>query len=240
MRLREVFFVASLALLAGCMDLNVHDGKPTAKDIPREKALSFETQEDISAIATANLEKSAQVYYEGTQAKSPDAEFVYQCAIRIAGILGINTQYDAKDPEQLKEILTRGTKALEEKNRQIDDLRRQVEDYQVKVTQARDEAGKATTLAGTLKKWMWYLVIGAGLLLVLQVFTGLPVFTGSLSLLKKVTRQTVAGVQEIRDDLRARAAQGDPQAKSLLEKIDLTLHKHQDEQVKSQIKKLKG
>jgi outer membrane murein-binding lipoprotein Lpp len=238
--MREVFLVAGMLLLAGCINLNIHEGKVLPKDIPREKPLSFETQTDISAVATANLEKSAQIYYEGTQAKSPEADFVYQCALRIAGILGINTQYDAKDPEQLKEILTRGTKALEEKNRQIDDLRRQVEDYQVKVTQAKDEAVKATSRAGLLARWIRYLVIGAALLLVIQIITGLPVFTGSLSLLKKAGKQTVAGIQEIRDDLKKRAEQGDAQARDMLTRIDTTLHKHQDEQVKGFIKKLKG
>ena len=77
------------------------------------------------------------------------------------------------------------------------------------------------------------------ILLVIQIFTGLPVFSGTLSLLKRAGQQTVEGIQEFRDEMKRRAEEGDAEAKARLLELDTILAKHQDASVKAHIAKLK-
>ena len=241
--MKKLLVLIALVSLMGCLDLNVNKGaahRALLDNIPQEKELSFETKEDISALATANMEKSAQVHYEGTEAKSEESEFIWQASIRIAGILGINTDFDPNDPESLKKILSKGTDALEEKNKQIDDLKTQVKDFEKKVLAANEEYQKEKKRSGGLVTWIWRLIWALVILFVIQILTGLPVFTGTLSLLKKLGKQTVAGIQKFREDLKKRAAEGDEAAREQLARLDSRLDEAQDPKVKLYIKKLKN
>lgn len=220
-------------LVGGCGDLIVGRRTATGSGIIQEKELSFQSKESFAAGATVNLEKAAEVYYTGTDPKSETAHFIYQWAIRMVGVLGVNTQYDASDPDALKDVLGAGTKALEEKNAQIDALKRDVKAANEATAKAEK---KARGLWGWVKLLLW---IGIGLFVV-QIITGIPVFTGSIRILKRLGKQTTKGIQQFREDLKEKAAQGDVAAKQTLDDLDTTLDAHQDDKVKARIRKIKN
>ena len=242
--MRTLILIVFLVGLTGCFDM--HIGKKTAHDalvdgIPEKQDLSFQTKEDLSSLATANMQKAAQVYYEGTEAKSPESEFLWQASIRLAGILNINTNFDPNDPEALKGILDKGTKAIEEKNQKIAQLEDDVKDFQKKVLEAQEEYKQEKEKSGWLASWIRRLIAIMVGLFVIQIITGLPVFTGFLSFIKKGFKALVTGIQEFREDLKKKAAEGDERAKEDLARLDGILDENQENpKLKTYIKQIKN
>ncbi len=224
--------------------------KKTTQKIPQERELSFKSKEALAAGATLNSLKANQVYYEGVEAKSESAKILLDLSYRFLGLVGVNMQFDPSDPESVKKVFEEADRALEEKDKIIHDLKEDVKEQQRQVAEnklKREKAEKeALTWLGRLKKTVYGfvgLVIFVFLtLLIIQAITGIPVLTGLLGGIRtfwKVSRQTVKGVQEIREKLK-KQAKNDPNAQDMLEEIDKTLDKHHDQHVKMAIKKMKN
>jgi len=210
-----------------------------AVELPREKLMSFESEESLSAGATVNLEKAAEIFYKGCEPESEIAKFVLKWAIRMVGILGVNTNFDPDDPEQIKQVLEGGTKALEEKNQIIHTLRQDVESARIEAEKEKTSRVKEEKRSAGLVTWIWRLIWFAILLFLIQIFTGIPVFSGLLGVLGRLRKQAVAGTQEFRETMKKKAEEGDVKAKEILALHDGIMDKHQDEKVKAEIKKLK-
>lgn len=255
------FLLAILMLVSTCAGCNIVFGKrdyyrPRTQDVPVEAELSFESKEALASGATLNNSIANKIYYEGTEAKSYEAGILLDMSLRFLGFLGVNTSVDPKDPESVKQLFAKADKALKEKDRIIHDLKKDVKEYRnelnKKQTYIKEKEKENLTLRGKIKKFI-YGIIGTictiGLiLLVLQIFTGIPFFTASIGAVRTlfgVAKQTVEGLQDIRNKLKEKIAKEKDEEKrkmheKMLAEIDATLDKHQDGHVKKHIKKMKS
>jgi len=240
---RSFFSVSVLACcffllgLSGCFDFVTARKMP---ELPQEKQISFQSTQQLAAGATVNLEKAAEIYYKGVAPLSDIAKFVYDWAIRMVGVLGINTEFDPSDPEQLKAVLDGGTKALEEKNQIIHDLKADVKKARDTALTERTSRVKAESRSAGFLTWIKRLIVIAIILFVIQIFTGIPIFTGATKAMKRLGKQTVKGIEEYREQLKKDAAEGNAEAQHALDNLDTTLSRHQDEKVKKHVEKMRN
>ena len=249
--------MVTLVCLLGCSVISFERGDRVAKEIEnsviQEKELSFESKEALAAGATLQNMKAGQVYYEGAQPKSEEAKIVYELSFDFMDLAGIHRDFDPEDPESIKRILESDQKALEEKDKIIHQLKEDVKAQTREKAEAADKHKKYAEsaerekkgLLARLRAWFWGVIGSVFFILVvlflIQTFTGIPVLTGLLGGIRtfwKVARQTVRGVQDIRNKLKEQAKQDD-RAQQLLDMIDQTLDRHQDDHVKRSIVKMK-
>ena len=243
-------------ILAGCSLVNIERGgtlqKSTGK-LPEDKELSFKSKEALATGATLQNVTANKVYYEGTEPKSESAKILLDLSYRFMGLVGINMDFDPSDPESVEKVFQEADKALEEKDKNIHDLKVQVDDLKTRMAEEanyhKKEVEKHRSLAGTLWRVIWSIIgIIAGVFVIaglIQVFTGIPLLSNLLPWVSKrihsTAKQTVEGVQEIREELKKRAKNGDNEitAEEALKLFDMTLEKHQDKGVKAHVRKLK-
>lgn len=247
-----------LIFLMGCSFISFDRGDRIANKInqsviPQEKELSFESKESLAKGATLQNMKAAQIFYEGTEAKSEESEIVYKLSFDFQDLTGINRDFDPEDPESIKKILEADNIALQEKDKIIHQLKEDVKKQILEKAEQSDmhktyKSGaekERKSLLGRLSAWFWG-VIGSILCIVVVLFliealTKIPVLTGLLGGIRtfwKIAMQTMRGIQEVRNKLKEKA-KTDEKAKELLEMMDTTLAKAQDKHVRDSIKKLK-
>lgn len=232
-----------LVLLSGCsvvsIDRSTYEGK-----IPQEKELSFVSKEALATGATLQNVTANKIYYEGTDPKSKDAKTLLDMSYRFLGLVGVKMNFDPSDPESVSKVFEAADKALEEKDKNLHELK-------IALKKAEDDRIVAEKKAGTwlsrfktgVYSLVGFIIFVLIVLLVLQVFTGIPFLTGLITGIRtfwKVSHQTVKGIQEIRDKLKKKKEEGDDRASDLLNEIDTILDKHQDAHVKSHIQKIKN
>lgn len=252
--------LASTMILSGCSFVSFpreyykqETGKPVSK-----RVLSFASKEAMAAGATLQNLTAAEVYYKGTEPESKEAKILYDMSYRFIDLAGVNRNFDPADPDAIEDIFERADRALEEKDRVIHqlevDVQRKLEEVngQRKIVKDREAAlvannGKWTARFDNLWRWLWGILIGAIVILVglgiAQVMTGIPfltIFFGGIRLIFGAAKQTIKGVQALRDELKDTAANGGTEeekktAKEMLAKIDHHLQTNQDESVKEWI-----
>jgi len=255
-------WIASLLLvfLTGCFSfLTIEKGdvyRRDLEDIPQKGEMSFASKEALAAGATLQNKTAAKVYYEGTEPLSPDASILYEMSYRFLGLVGVNMDFDPSDPESVKAVFAEADKALEEKDGIIHKLENDVQDFNRRLAEEQKIRKTKEEEAVTWRSRVWALVWGVisvavgivALAGILQTVTGIPFLKGLFGLVKTMhatSKQTIAGVQEMREKLRAQAEASDNEeyrrlAAGILREMDQTLDKHQDAGVKMHIRRLKN
>ena len=232
-----------LIFLTGCLDLNVDRSAYEGK-VPQEKKLSFKSTEALASGATLQNITANKVYYEGTEPKSKDAKTLVDMSYRFLGLVGVNMQFDPSDPESVKKVFAEADQAIEEKDKNLHDLREQLQKAQEDHTKEKKRADSwFSRFKGGVYGLIGLIVAVLLTLLILQAVTGIPFLTGLITGIRtfwKVSHQTVKGIQEIREKLKKKKAEGDVRAEELLGEIDGVLDKHQDSGVKAQVRKIKN
>lgn len=251
-------------LVSGC-SLMSYEAKFYKKDydVPKEKSMSFASSRALAAGATLQNMTAARVYYKGCEAESKEAKILLDMSYRFLGLAGVNSQFDPADPESVKKIFDAADRALEEKERALYQLREEVKTMQHqlatgqkiiqdKEAQLIDSNGKWSLKFDNL--WRWFIgivsfvvifVLGLG---VAQVLTGIPFLSalfGGIKTIFLAARQTIQGIEDLRNELKAQAeSSGDPakraEAKILLRMLDEKLSRAQDESVKVWIARQKA
>lgn len=244
----KYFIVLILIPLCGCFDFVTRTYQPTT--MPSEKMMSFESSRALASGATLQSITANKVYYEGTEPKSADAQILLDLSYRFLGLLGVSmNSIDPADPEAVKKVFEQADKALEEKEKIIYDLRAEVkkttEDLASQKNLVMVKGKEVETWVSRFKKTVLgiigFIVFITIVLFLIQIFTGIPVLTGVLGGIRtffKISKQTVKGIQEVREKLKQQS-ESDEGAKHILDMIDATLNKYQDEHVKSAIKRMK-
>ena len=257
--------VILLLSLQSCSLISITQKPPlkiNQSDAPREKLMSFDNQRALSAGATLNSTVAAKVYYKGTEAESKDAKTLWDMSYRFMALSGVNNDFDPTDPESLKKVFEKADGALKQKNKDLADVRQKMQDFQVererdqklmtdKVAKAQLESKKWGAKFGSLFYgiiiFIVLLLIGA---FVIQLYTGIPIFTGlfngGLKTMGKLVHQTVAGVENFRNknktilsDEKATEEQKS-RAKEILDTFGTMMNNVQDLDVRDHVTKLKA
>jgi hypothetical protein len=267
--------VLAILLLNGCAFVSVtqeHYKRGLPDKLPQQKELSFTSKEALAAGASLQNVVAAKVYYKGVAPESADAKVLYDMSYRFMGLAGINMDFDPSDPESVKKVFAEADNAIKEKDKNIDDLKRQVDVFMqeiatktkiVKDKEAEMEAndGKWKVSFFWLKFALWTLLIliilvPIGLFLV-QIFTGIPIFTlfmktfipfatGGVKTVFNGLKQTGVAIEEtkkeIKEEIEKKKAENknyEAQAMEFaLTKLMCKLGRHQDTDVKQLLPKI--
>lgn len=255
--------VLSLLLTSGCSFVSFEkrfykrDIDPVVKD-----ELSFASKEALAAGATLQNQTAAEIYYKGTKPESKQAKILYEMSYRFMHLAGVNNNFDPTDPESVEKVFKEADNALREKDKTIHNLevrvKQQLEEMAArdklvrdKVAELEDVEGKWRAKLGKIWYWIYTVAISIVVVIVglgiLQAWTGIPLLTGlfgGIRLIFGAAKQTIKGVQTVRDELKHTIQNGGTEeekahAKKVLEKIDKALAESQDESVKNWIRKQK-
>jgi hypothetical protein len=251
-------------MLVGCSFVTIERRNYKA-DInpPSKKQLSFQSKEALAAGATLQNITAAEIYYKGTSPESEKAKLLYDMSYRFMNLAGVNNQFDPSDPDSVYEVFEKADKALEEKDKIIHDLQRdvqrQLEELATNKKIIRDReaeliATQSTWSArwDTLWSWIWGILIAIIVLIVglgiAQAMTGIPFLTilfGGVRMLFNAAKQTIHGLQVVREELKESivSSESDEErkfAERMLKKLDSKMAQHQDNKVKEWIAKHKA
>lgn len=257
----RLFFI--LMLLQSCSLIKMEskyykkeDGAPIQK-----QEMDFEDKQALAKGATVNSKVINEIYYNGTEAKSKEAKIALEFSYEVMGIFGVNTDFDIDNLESVKNAQLEMRKAVEESNRIIAKLEADVKAKElekrniVRDKEAELEAnnGKWQAKWGSLFwGWIWTIAIVFIAAIVLQVWSGVPIFTwmfkggiNTIGMLKNGLKQTVSAVgdtikeleETTKDDKLTEAER--IEAKYWLDKMKENLKAKQDEIVKEHIKIIK-
>ena len=263
MKTKHIILIVLICLLPGCSLISVTQKhyKNDQGTAPKEKLLSFESQEAMAAGATLNNVTAAEVYYKGTEPQSPQAKILYDMSYRFMAFIGVNNNFDPTDPESLKKTFEAADKAIQEKDKNLAELRQAVDDYRTKLEGekkiVRDKEAEMKAQDGKWSaKWgsLFYCFIGLLILIpvgaiVIQITTGVPLatglFSGALKTFGKFTKQTVQGLEQFKKELAETKVDASAtneekeEAKYWLDALSNTLSKTHDQDVKDYVALLK-
>lgn len=265
--MKQLLLITLTAILLQSCALIQMDTKHYKNDVgkaPREELLPFKDKQALGTAATANNNAAAKVYYEGTEPKSTDAKFLYDMSYRFMDFLGVDTSFDLTDPESVNKVFENADTALKAKDEINAKLEKELQDFQIRLEgekkTSRDKAaeyeansGKMTTRLGSMFwGWIWTIVIVFIAAIVLQIWTGIPMFTwmfkggiSALGMLKNGFKQTAAAVGDTLKELEEtikdeKATQAEKEeAKYWLDKLKENLRAKQDEIVKQHVVNIK-
>ena len=268
-RLLPYLLVATIFLTVGCSFVEVvqhHYKSGLPEKLPQNKQLSFASKESLAAGATLQNMVAAKLYYQGAKPLSHDAEVLYEMSYRFLGLVGVNRDFDPNDPESIEEVFRDADNALKEKDKNLHELKVQVDNMVmelatktkiIKDKEAEMEA-KDGTWSARLGTWKYiasglfiFILLIPIILLAIQLFTGIPVFTGFMQLavpfVKNVVaigfnaaKQTAKSIDEWKDkwkkEIAARKRTGETEKAAIVEEVLSSLKDHlgknQDESVK--------
>ena len=263
-----ILILPILLMLNGCSIIKME--QPHYKDGGdplQKKEMSFKSKQALAKGGTINNNVANKVFYEGTEAKSPEAKILLDFSYDVMGVFGVNRDFDFNDPEAMKKAQDEIMAAVEEKNQIIAKLEEDVKKKQLKNDQiVRDKKAELEAESG---KWKWRMgsgLIGMIILFVLlliaagvaQAYTGVPflkgllggmfglfgLFKSGLQEVHKSSVQQIKAIQKVRDELTHEIGNGGtPEQKEVarkwLGKLDRHLGEQQDEDVKKYIVKQK-
>lgn len=246
-------------VLSGCslfkMERSYYKADNSAK--PQQQEMSFRSKQHFAKAATLQNKISAEVFFKGLKADSPKAKALYEASFAFLGIAGTAMGVDPSDVNNITLILENTASALKEKEQIIHDLQKDVKDYQqaqtkiVKDKEAEMVAmnGKWKLKMGSLWSWIWFVVIGCIVALVVlgivQAWTGIPILSalfGGARMLFKGAKQVVTSMQDIRNKLKVEKKNGNKKmsADEVLDMIESSCDVFQDTDVKKWLKRFKG
>ncbi len=253
-----LFFFSGCSLISVTQKHYKRDDGPA----PKEKLLTFDSQQAMETGATLNNAVAAKIYYKGTEAESPDSKIIYDMSYRFMNFLGVNNNFDLTDPEALKKTFERIDNASLEKDKNIADLRVEVDEYRNRYEKetkiVRDKEAEMKAQDGKWSaKWgsLFYCFIGLLILIpvgaiAIQVTTGVPLatglFSGVLKTFGKFTKQTVEGLEQFKKELAETKVdinatkEEKEEASYWLDALSSTLSKNHDQDVKDFIGNLKN
>ena len=251
-----------MSVLSGCSLFSVERSYYRAdyKDKPQKQELSFKSKQDMAAAATLLNKLAAEIHFKGIEAESEKSKVVYDLTYAFVDLAGVVMDVDPENLEDVTEILQNATTALKEKDEIIHKLEVDVKRFQDDSVQIKKDKeaelealnGKWQFKMGSL--WWWikaiiiFAILGVVALGVIQVWTGIPILSavfGGAKTLFKAAKQTMKGVQAVREELKKISTNGGSQderqkAHDMLAFIDSALSEYQDEDVKSWIKTKKA
>lgn len=262
--MKKFLLIALILCLTGCSLIGIEKSfyKRDVGTPPQEKTMSFESKEALATGATLQNVTAAKVFYKGAAPESKEAKILYDMSYRFLGLAGVNMQFDPADPESVKKVFEKADKALEEKDSIIHQLQEDVKKFNQELAtrekaikdkgeELEQQNGKWRTHLGNLWFWIWFVVVACIVVViglgVLQVYTGIPWLTGlfgGIGKMFKVGRQTIEGVQRIKDELKNRISDAETEKekeayKGVLTLISQKLSEKQDEEVKAWVSKQK-
>lgn len=262
--MRALLYAAVIMLLSGCSFVTIERRNYKADvNPPSEKQLSFKSKEALAAGATLQNMTAADVFYRGTKPESKEAKLLYDMSYRFMNLAGVNNQFDPSDPDSVYDVFVKADQALEEKDRIIHDLRtsvqKQLEELATNKKIIRDREAELVNTQntwsarwGALWTWIWIIVViiivvfvGLG---IMQAMTGIPFLTilfGGIRLLFNATKQTIHGIQVVREELKeaitnSKSEEERAMASKMLQELDLKMSQYQDDEVKKWIAKHKA
>jgi hypothetical protein len=101
--MKNLLLLVLICLLPSCALISVTQKhyKQDVGEAPREKLPTFENSQALAAGATLNSTVASKVYFKGTEAESKDAKVLWDMSYRFMSLAGVNSDFDATDPESL-------------------------------------------------------------------------------------------------------------------------------------------
>ena len=193
-------------LLSGCFSLVKVDKQGYAINRPAiiKDLESLESQRHLADSATTNLKLTEKIFYEGTEAKSPDAKALRTIGYSLAGYLGlsaddIDIENLAKTMEKIKAGNKQALEELQERNKKlemdVDSARSaKLEIEKVKKGLELQNTKWRTTFSHGMKGFFIMCIIIIILAIAIQMYTGVPVLSmifGGVKFLFKGDRKSV-------------------------------------------------
>ena len=269
-RSRNIILVIMMGLMiSGCSLFKIVKDERhfrAERDLPQRPELPFENKEQLSRATALNLDKAEQVYYEGAEPKSKPANIILKLSKKFISTLGINTDFDPNDPKSIDTVfkgVDEANKKIREQNAQLmEDIKKaNAEKAQIvrdKAAELANHEAKWKLKWGNLWFWIWFLIIALIVVSILFPPVGAFIMRWFMSATNWVAHHTVSGIQEFRDNMKneintlkkkrsringAKRKEIDAQLaekEAALAKLDNSLHKHQTNEDKLHIKKIKN
>lgn len=241
----------------------------TERNLPQRPELPFENKEQLSRATALNLDNAEKVYFEGCEPKSEPADILLKLSKKFISTLGINTDFDPNDPESVESVfkgVNEANRKIREQNAQLREKVKEANAEKAKII--RDKAAEMAAMEsgwkaklGSLWWWIWVLVIALIALCIFFPAVGIPVAKFIMSKVYGVAvwagKRTFNGLQEFKDTVEDEIKEFKKketengglsdedktklvEKEQLIERLKTTLHKHQHEEDKDLIKKLKA
>ena len=234
MKSRKLLWTIALCLsvsMVGCSLVNISKDdrqyQRSLPGLPKDKEMSFPNKRAMAAGASLANVTAAQGYYEGFKAKSKEAKLLYDLTFRFMGLCGVNMAFDPTDPDSIEKVFKEADNAVQEKEKNIADLKQQVQDFTSKLAEkeeiVRDKGAELKSFKATWKARLgslfWGILVSVILIVVglgaVQVYTGFPVLTGlvktfipfakgGITTLFKLGKQTAVAIDKWKDTVVTR------------------------------------